>query len=228
MVIEESIGHRYKSPVPFVYTDKGFLGLSLGYPLFNNNISEVIDTADKQFHNFLLIVGDYLYRHNYQWYYGVNENRAITIARSRGDKMLKKIRKKLAEPTLCNFNVIRWEELTKRKSFTEFHQEVNRAVRHNIELGDVFKQCAAEFVDYREKLGTVILDRNRAIELSTNFLIEEIAVFAMLAEEGWIYDTYPGRQLPIFELLSKRHYPEMPKPLYKIKYVGKEVFNKII
>lgn len=206
----------------------GILGISLGYPLFNNHMSQVIDILDTQVTNTLLVIGDALYRHNYQWYYGVSEKRALEITNSKGNKIFNKIRERLNKPHNSNFTLCKWSDLLNESSFNDYLNQVKKAIEEEPKLNNMFLTCANSFVQKRKQLGTIVLNEKKATDLSFSFLMEEVAMFAMLANKGWNNDVYPGKVLPIFKLINENKFAHLPNSLYKIRYVGSEVFKSLV
>jgi len=53
----------------------------------------------------------------------------------------------------------------------------------------------------------------KAIEISSQYLLEEIAVFSSLSEQGWKVELYPGPELTVLIDIAKGQYSDIPEGL---------------
>jgi tRNA-dependent cyclodipeptide synthase len=69
------------------------------------------------------------------------------------------------------------------------------------------------YVDRQQKKAKLALDYNQSIELSIQYLKEEIAVYLMLAKEDYLVDFYLGQEIPTLAKIINGKLPNAPKPL---------------
>jgi hypothetical protein len=54
-----------------------------------------------------------------------------------------------------------------------------------------------------------------AIDISSQYLLEEVAVFSALAEEGWNIEVYPGPELGVLVEIAQGNFKDIPAGLKK-------------
>jgi tRNA-dependent cyclodipeptide synthase len=87
-----------------------------------------------------------------------------------------------------------------------------RALVHS--FGGDYQARTARSLDNRE----VVLNE-RWQRLAHDYLLEEIALFACLAEDGWPVLVYPGSIDSIIEVAEGR-YPSLPAPLRALQFIA--------
>jgi tRNA-dependent cyclodipeptide synthase len=107
------------------------------------------------------------------------------------------------------------------KNFRPYLQDVHALYNTD----DAFRALVHSFGgDYQARtvrsLGNTEVDRNeRWHRLAHEYLLEEIALFACLAEDGWPVLVYPGSIDSIVEVAEGRH-PALPAPLRALGFIS--------
>ena len=58
-----------------------------------------------------------------------------------------------------------------------------------------------------------MVNDDEAINISCEYLLEEIAVFSALSEQGWDVELYPGPELSVLLDVAEGRFPAVPKGL---------------
>ncbi len=120
-----------------------------------------------------------------------------------------------------SFEIRYGTEYTDHKSFRPYLQDVHELYRKD----EAFQELVHTF-------GGIYLERTvRAVgsgepgpnerwrRLAHEYLLEEIALFSCLAEDGWPVLVYPGSIDSIVEVAEGRH-PAVPAPLRALQYIA--------
>ena len=62
---------------------------------------------------------------------------------------------------------------------------------------------------------TLAVSGERALRLSCEYLLEEIAVFSALSEQGWQVELYPGSELVVLVYIARGKCLNVPQGLIK-------------
>jgi len=112
-------------------------------------------------------------------------------------------------------------EYAEHKSFRRHLQEVRALYQHH----DAFQALVHSFGGYyvartARSLGNCEVGLNpRWQRLAHDYLLEEIALFACLAEDGWPVLVYPGSIDSIIEVAEGR-FPSLPAPLRAFQFIA--------
>ncbi len=83
-------------------------------------------------------------------------------------------------------------------------------------------ESASAYVDRRfekQDLASISMTRAEMLELSRQYLIEEMTLFATVVQMGWETDVYPGEELSALAEIANGKYPDVPEPLKRRKNV---------
>lgn len=112
-------------------------------------------------------------------------------------------------------------EYTGHESFRRYLHDVHTLYERN----DAFRALVHSFAGYYQartarSLGSSDVALNeRWQQLAHDYLLEEIALFSCLAEDGWPVLVYPGSIDSIIEVAEGR-FPSLPAPLRALQYIA--------
>lgn len=183
--------------------DKCFLGISLGNPnLEDTRFEACVEWISENFSECALVVGDYLYRFTLQIIRDEPpeslKKEALRIGNNFKDKYNSIIKK---YSNSCNFQWLPISSVVQKNANVETYLVFYRDLyQNNLKfqmLVDEFSTIYLERIALKHETDTEI-NRQCAID----YLIEEIAVFTDLYEQGWSALIYPG-SIKIFEEIAE-------------------------
>jgi len=207
---------------------KCVLGISMSNPIFwRSSMNTLLHWIDQNFEECLLVVGDYLHRHNEANISGTSTEQAAKNALQKGDNFLEHLNSFLTLYPQEKFKIARWEQFLNTPNFSEklelmydIYENVG-GVRNSIE------KTIRLFMQRRSNQDLVqLVDERLVNKYSLSYLIEEMAVFSNLIEEGWPVILYPGEQLPVLVEFARGDYSQTPEKLSNAVYVELKVIKK--
>ena len=197
-------------PIP-----KCYCGISLSNENFKGSrLKSVIKWLASHGEQCCLVVGDDLQRWNIMIWNGVPYEEARNIAKTEGEVFLEHLKPLLESYSSKQFQVTRWQELTKQTNFECWQKKVNAMLSTETDLAESLETSAKNFLVRQINRGVQMqIPPEKALTYSMNYIIEEIAVFGQLSQEGWCVDVYPGQELPILKKIATSQYENIPKPL---------------
>lgn len=145
-----------------------------------------------------ILLGDSLYRITLQIQNGLEPSLASSTAAAAGDAVLADL---LAGP-YANADVIRCSEIMDRLEFGSVLEEIKVLHEGNGDFRESITSDALMFVDRQSRQRRLAVNRENALDLAVHYLHEEIAVYLVLAREGWLVDVYLGDELPTLERIT--------------------------
>ena len=176
-----------------------YMGISLDNPVFEGrSLQALLNWATERFDHCLVVTGDYLRRHNELILNGLDDERAAAAAVASGDEFIEKTRDIFAATDSDRIEMIRWRDCL---AFAEY-QRSRAALDELFAANEAFREAvgrdAAGFVErQKDRNRSLAVNEDRAIEISCEYLLEEIAVFSALSERGWNVELYPGPELHV-------------------------------
>ena len=172
------------------------MGISIRHPFYTKkeNILKAIDLA-KDFDEFLIFVVDFPYRLSLQAFKNTPEQEAEKIVLKEGEEL-----KKFLKNTTKQFEKVKinsWNELVD-ENYYKLLSEVKNLEKEDKEFS---KFIEGEFT------GTIISKLGKSVEkkrLSKDFIIEEIAMFALLALRGFSTRISKYSRLKCIDYFLKR------------------------
>jgi tRNA-dependent cyclodipeptide synthase len=205
----------------FTY-DKCYVGISINNPLFYGyNLRSILEWINTHFTDCLIVIGDYLFRHNEKILSGKTDTDAIKSALLRGDTYVQELNDLLAEVGQQKFKIVRWKKLYNKESTQEAFVKLKNMYQCDSEFQKQVKDSATNFIFRKQKQGKNIPHQvDEAIELSCKYLLEEMSVFNTLVGLGWKVEVYPGEQIPILEKIIENKFPSSPENLQERVFVN--------
>lgn len=192
-----------------------YMGISLDNPVFRGrSLEALLKWAAERFDSCLVVAGDYLRRHNELILNGLNGDRATQAALAAGDEFIECAKDLFGSLGQENVRLIRWRDCL---AFDEYRN--SRAALDNLFASDAafaaaVRKDAIAFVD-RQKLRnrSLAVSEEKAIALSCEYLLEEIAVFSALSEQGRHVELYPGPELEVLVRIANGEFTDIPRGL---------------
>ncbi|MBN2018916.1 MAG: tRNA-dependent cyclodipeptide synthase [Sedimentisphaerales bacterium] len=194
---------------------KCYLGISMDNPIFEGEaLKAMLLWAEQNFEQTLVIVGDYLCRFNERIMAGCNEKEAGELSIEIGDLFFSKTKGLFAEFDAEKIRLSRWREHLRGEEFQRAKKILDEFFKTNEEFRAAVEYDAVSFVKRQKKHERdLAVGKEEAIRLSSQYILEETAVFSSLAERGWTVELYPGPELRVLAEAAKGRYPGLPKGL---------------
>lgn len=185
------------------WTTGAFLGVSLNNRQFWNQDSliQILNTFKKNVADgsFKIVIGDYLDRYNEIIFNNCTEEEAIKVSLAKGDVLIKKIKKGLKMLNINNYSIVRTQDFHKQQDFPKLLSKYLKIYEHNILFKNIIDKTVEQF------FGRMQFDNNSIynFQLGVNYLIEELAIFEMLINNGNYINIYPGKHLQVLKDIVK-------------------------
>lgn len=196
-----------------------YLGMSLNNKIFSNENSllSLLEYLTSRTNKFSILVGDYLNRYNEQIFSGVTEAEAIEISLKKGEA-LKSLFEDLVRKKKLKIE-IKFISSLHFKSHASFQKKFERFIglyHSSLE----FQGLIEHTIDvYLKRQTTIRVDLKEARTMCFQYLLEELVIFELLAEEGFKVNVYPGNQLPIVKAICSGQLKKISRSLEQIQAV---------
>ncbi len=202
-----------------------YLGISIGNPMFRGDYFEVLlHWISANFDACMIVIGDYLQRFNEHIFYGRSSEDAIRQALALGDQFLMENSRCLSAMPPGQFQISRWNSYLDSPEYRNARSILDRLFLDSYEFRASLDRTSAGFISRQMKHKKApAVDRQTAIALSTQYLLEEIAVFAVLVERGWTVEVYPGSEIPVLLDIAKGKFAHIPEFLKQRMNVELEI-----
>ena len=194
-----------------------YLGISLENPAFEGeSLFALMQWATERFDRCLVIVGDYLCRYNQLIFSKCSQEEAAEAANKLGDLFLQKNAELFRRFPADKVRLTRWEQHLQTPQFASSLAVLNKLFASNPEFRGAIETDALGFIKRQKKHNrTFSSDTAYALKLSCQYLLEEIAVFSALSEQGWEVEVYPGPELEVLAQIENGIYMDIPDGLKK-------------
>jgi len=194
-----------------------YIGISLGNPIFQGKyLQAILFWAVERFEESLVVVGDHLCRFNERIFNGLNGEKAIQTANNLGDNFIEQTKDLFAQLPQDKIKMTRWKARLETAEYAESKAALDTLFHTNDEFMASVKREAFSFIERQTKHNKKpAVEIEEAIKLSCEYLLEEIAVFSALSEQGWNVELYPGPELKVLEDVARGMYIDAPAGLKK-------------
>lgn len=192
-----------------------YLGISIGNTQFRGESFQVLlEWISRHFDECLIVVGDYLQRYNEHIFFNRQAKEAEIESLRMGDAFLKESAEYLNRLPEEKFHVTRWKSYLDSPEYHKAKKILDELFVTSFEFRESIDKTSAEFISrqMKNKKGPVV-DKKTAIALSTQYILEEIAVFSVLVENGWAVEVYPGPEIPVLVDIAAGKFPHIPPAL---------------
>lgn len=192
--------------------DKCLYGVSVG--AINKRTEDLLEGlrwASASFKRCCILLGDSLYRFTLQIQKGVNPEEAERLSLGCGQELLGQIISRLTRLP----EIIRCSDILATPRFAEYLEEIEVLHSRNSSFSNSIANDALLFVERQANKGRLAISKESAIELAIFYLLEEVAIYGCLAEQGWLVDVYQGEELPTLAKIICGEIPGFEGPLTK-------------
>ncbi len=190
-----------------------YAGVSIGHPNFRGaRLSALLRWIASHFDRCTIVVGDDLYRLSVMIRTGMDETSALRFARKESRFQYQELVNGVGNFPSHKFTIRRWCEFTSHRSFSPYQVALAALLRSNRQFHNSVMISADDYLKRRPDRSLAVSRRN-ALSLSSQYLLEEMAVFCILVRDGWLVDVYPGPELPVLAEMSRGLHEAAPPPL---------------
>ena len=190
-------------------------GISLGNKNFveSDRLEASIKWISENFKTCLILVCDSIYRLTIEVRLRLKGNEAWSEAIRTGEKFVNENSFLFEQYSQsCRFEFRLASEIEKRSDFKSYYEELQSLYQKNEPFQSLINSFAQTYLNRTEEVEKDRVDELRQRQLATTYLLEESALNACLAKEGWSVFVYPG-SIKTFEEISEGLHPEVPLPL---------------
>jgi len=208
---------------------KCYMGISLTNPVFQGRALEaLVNWMTDRFQHCLVVIGDVLWRYNEQIFSGLDPEKAQTRAQQLGDTFIEQTKRLFRSLPNDRLELTRWQSHLETPEFLKSKKQLNLLFESDTEFRSAVQRDAYSFIRRQAKQNRdFAVPTEKAIELSSQYLLEEIAVFSSLSEQGWHVELYPGPELKVLIDIAKGKYRNVPKGLTERINVELSVGEKV-
>ena len=196
--------------------ERCFLGISLeNANSYGARLEASLEWITKRFSRCAVFVADGIHRHTLQLIHpGLSGVKALDRALRLGRAFLEQERHVFDRySSACNFEFIFCSEIQSLSDYAECYEQL----KHLFRSDRSFKTSIESFADPFARRQVSALNGKAAYlaDLSTAYLLEELAAFTCLASGGWSVMVYPGSIGPL-EAIAQGLHPGVPEPLRRL------------
>ncbi|QMV17016.1 tRNA-dependent cyclodipeptide synthase [Vibrio spartinae] len=211
--------HQYKGEIqqvsPKIRRDhlkskpKCFVGISLSNPSFlGAKFEGLINFIANRHHECTFLLGDYIHRLTLQISEGLAEDEAKKTALQMGEEYIERHRNLLEKnhPQL-SLNFIKGSHICHNERVQSYLDHLRREYHDNSEFKLAVNRFSGKFIARAMSENELT---ERAISLSSQYVLEELAETCFMIHAGHEVLIYPG-SLAIFEQIADGHFPHLPE-----------------
>jgi hypothetical protein len=148
---------------------------------------------------------------------GLNPLDAEAKARERGNIVLNGMNICPFDP---NTEIFRVSNLFLDPEFNECNKSIDKLYSADLQFRTSVDFDATTYVDRQELRGRLKTERCKALEFAIDYLKQEISVYLLLAQRGWLAEVYVGREIPTMVKIMTGEIPAAPEALKRRVNVG--------
>lgn len=192
-----------------------YLGISLENPVFQGrSLRALVSWAAENFEQCLVIIGDYLTRFNERIFNGLERDSAQQAAEDAGRAFMVRTAELFEQFDEQRIRLTRWKPCLDTSEYKKAKAMLDELFTSNSDFRASVEKDAVSFATRQTKRNrTLGVTTEEAIELSGRYLLEEIAVFSALSEQGWKVELYPGPELSVLVDIAKGRFRHIPSGL---------------
>jgi len=194
-----------------------YLGISIDNPVFyGKSLQALLLWATANFNRSLVVIGDYLRRYNEQIFNGLPGDKAVKASQDAGDLFILQTSQLFEQLDNDKISITRWKPCLETDNFKKSKAAIDDLYNSDPNFKTAVIRDAFSFAKRQAKQKrTLAVPMEDAIELSSQYLMEEIAVFNALSQQGWNVELYPGPELRVLVEIVKGKYSNIPQGLKK-------------
>jgi tRNA-dependent cyclodipeptide synthase len=183
-----------------IQTSRAYLSVSPSNRLTATeaHLREIFQWMQRGVGPFDVLVGDYFHRHNIEDLEGLQPSEALQVATQQGDAHARQIQFVLDQVDLTAVKIRRTSTISRQPGFFPALREMETAYHSNTTFARLIDQGTDAFLRRFAPERTAV----EAARLHSRlYQLEELAVFALLANEGFSTNVYAGAHLPVMKAL---------------------------
>lgn len=196
-------------------------GISLGNKNFvdRKRIEACIKWISENFNACLVLVTDSIYRLTIEVRQGVKGDEARLEAIRTGEKFIDQNYSLFEQYSgSCQFKFKKASKIEHQSDFKIYYEELQSLYKNNESFQGLVNLFSQNYLNRIQPVETEQVDERRQ-HLGITYLLEESALNACLAKQGWLVVVYPG-SIKTFEDISEGLHPEAPEPLQQMIWVS--------
>ncbi|WP_405988108.1 tRNA-dependent cyclodipeptide synthase [Streptomyces sp. NBC_00986] len=200
--------------------DRCFLGVSLENSNFTpGKLASMLVWISRRFSDCTVLIGDSIHRITLESTRSLSGEAALTEAIRLGDEFVENTREIFAsQRENTSFTFLRCSDVQQWDGYGEHH----RYLRKYYETDAEFRESVDSFgrgYHAKRSLGVEATEMDRRVSRSSDYFLEEFAVFACLEERGIPVMVYPGSFSTLAEIAAGTH-PDAPEELRRLIVVS--------
>ena|ERR1044072_263395 len=179
-------------------TTSAILGVSLANPTFAGpSLPPLLDWATLHFRHVIILLGDYLERHNIP---SADPIVAADCAMEKAKRLRSHIERCVSRFPRGRFTLESANDLMHKATFTTAYN----CLLHHYDTNQLFQETVmADVNEYLDRKPRIIgTTKEETIRRSVTYILEELALFSQLVDQGHRVQIYPGRHLRVFTSLA--------------------------
>jgi len=165
-----------------------------------------------------ILLGDGLYKITLRICRNLNLSESEKIAIAEGQELLERFSDKIGDGR--EISVYKTSDIQKTIEFKRCCKIIDALYENDLEFRRAVDDNARHFVERQRDHGCLRIDEFEAINLSIFYLIQEIAVYLFLAEQGWFFEVYLGQEIPALVKIMTGKVPAAPAALKRRVNIG--------
>lgn len=192
-----------------------YMGISLDNAVFGgDSLAALLLWATGKFDTCLVVVGDYLRRHNEYILNGMDDFQAQWAALGAGDEFIERTKGLFDKLPKGKVRIIRWRDCLGFEEYPPAKAALDKLFAGNDDFKAAVHKDAISFVDRQANRDhKLAVSQEEAIAVSCEYLLEEIAVFSALSSRGRHVELYPGCELEVLVEISGGKFTDIPQGL---------------
>jgi tRNA-dependent cyclodipeptide synthase len=119
--------------------------------------------------------------------------------------------------------IMRMSDVVRERTFASWLAHSERAYSAIPAFSDMIDVDARAFCERQQRHGRLLTPFEAALALSVRYLLEEVAIYAVLAEKGWLAETYLGSELEVLAGFMRGEFPGVAPVLERRTHISLRV-----
>ena len=192
-----------------------YMGISLDNPdFYGKSLEALLLWVTANYEQCLVVIGDYLRRYNEQLFSGKSGEAEEKASLEAGEIFLKKTGEILRKYTEPKVKIIKWKDCIATEQYKNAKELLDKLYQSDESFRSSIQKDAFLFINrQKRKKQNPQVTMEEAIEISSRYLLEEVAAFSSFAELGWNIEVYPGPELGVLVDIAKGNFGKIPDGL---------------
>lgn len=121
--------------------------------------------------------------------------------------------------------IMRMSDVARDRAFDPWLARFGRLFHSMAGFRDMIDSDARAFCERQRRHGRLRTPFDVALALSVQYLLEEVAIYAVLAEKGWLAETYLGSELEVLAGFMRGEFPGIAPALEQRTHISLRVSN---